>query len=714
MVQVLDTTQLDNVSILYTRLRWVHIRWGSFLLSRLSPWQRFRLRRRTGARWPGGITEPGQAPNAQIANNSDGVEATKEDLEAIKKAVDDAATVGGGLWLSYLFVLFYLAVASGAVMHADLLFERAVKLPFLAIELQLLAFFFIAPILFIIVHAYTLVHLVMLTAKAKRFHLALHEPGRHVPAKTRESLQWQLPSNIFIQFLAGSPEMRENAFGWLLRAIAWITLVLAPILLIILIQIQFLPFHSALITWTHRIAIVVDLVLLWWLWRKIVNVPEIGVRKRISSAATGAAALLLSFGIVLFSWAVATFPDEPQEKLLAVWDKKQWLVSVHSQVFNSEVNIETRRRRLPFSSTLVLPGLNVYEELGIDDPDKAKWRETVFHAPGRDLKGAIFNFSYLPKVDFTRAQLQGASLFGVRLQGALLDHARLQGASLQYAKLQGASLYDAHLEGASLDNVELQGASLLFTQFQGASLDGAKLEGASLDYATFDGASLAKAQLQGASLKLARLQGIDLSGTFLWRTNQTELILSDAARVSILGDAIRVSNVKLPPSTDTWRPIWQDEKRMVHAWRDEVPTILALVPEGRWRNEALDRIERLNCDNPDKELAPCDPSLPTPSEAAVWQKSIEDARVEDAAYIQALAAVLRRLVCSGDDDASYILLGLTYSTTRFTRIEATGSGAPALVDFILSRGCPVSASLSGDLRAKLLVLKQRAIERLAR
>jgi hypothetical protein len=36
-----------------------------------------------------------------------------DDLEAIKKAVDDAASVGGGLWLSYLFVLFYLAVAAG-------------------------------------------------------------------------------------------------------------------------------------------------------------------------------------------------------------------------------------------------------------------------------------------------------------------------------------------------------------------------------------------------------------------------------------------------------------------------------------------------------------------------------------------------------------------------------------------------------------------------
>jgi hypothetical protein len=138
--------------------------------------------------------------------------AKADDLEAIKKAVDDAASVGGGLWLSYLVLLFYLAVAAGAVTHADLFLEDPVKVPFLNIELPLLAFFFLAPILFIVVHAYTLVHLVFLTDKTKRFHQALHDPERDInrspapdAAVRREGLQWQLPSNVFIQFLADHP-----------------------------------------------------------------------------------------------------------------------------------------------------------------------------------------------------------------------------------------------------------------------------------------------------------------------------------------------------------------------------------------------------------------------------------------------------------------------------------------------------------------------------
>ena len=176
------------------------------------------------------------------------IAAKADDLEAIKKAVDDAASVSGGLWLSYLFVLFYLAVAAGAVTHADLFLENPVKLPFLNIELPLLAFFFLAPILFIVVHAYTLVHLVMLTEKAKRYHQALHDPTRNVTKASRENLQWQLPSNIFIQFLAGPPGLRGGLFGLLLRAIAWVTLVAAPLLLLLMMQVQFLPFHSSFIT----------------------------------------------------------------------------------------------------------------------------------------------------------------------------------------------------------------------------------------------------------------------------------------------------------------------------------------------------------------------------------------------------------------------------------------------------------------------------------
>jgi hypothetical protein len=56
--------------------------------------------------------------------------------------VVDAAGVGIGSWLSYLFALFYFAIAAGPVTHRDVLRENPVNLPFLNVELPLKPFLY--------------------------------------------------------------------------------------------------------------------------------------------------------------------------------------------------------------------------------------------------------------------------------------------------------------------------------------------------------------------------------------------------------------------------------------------------------------------------------------------------------------------------------------------------------------------------------------------
>jgi hypothetical protein len=400
------------------------------------------------------------------------------------------------LWLSYVFVLFYLAVAVGAVSHVDLFLEKPVKLPFLNIELPLLPFFLVAPILFLVVHAYTLVHLGILGDKAKWFHRELYSQVKIPPGltevedarrrKIRTDLRRQLPSNIFVQLLAGPGDLRKKGFGFLLRVIASVTLIVAPVLLLLLTQVQFLPFHSSFITWTHRGVLVVDLALLWGLWGWIFR----GHAERGRSETPAnllQIGLLLTFVVVFFSWIVATFPGEPQESFLAKWDQPKWTVTPHNWLFGGPVDQTTRRRTSLFSSTLVLPGLNTYEGLGVDDPNKTKWHD-VFQARGRILSGAILDFAVMPRVDFTRAQLQGASLVQADLQSVSLDGAQLQGAKLDGARLQGASLESVNLQAASLNGAQLQGANLDFVDLRGAAVDGAHLQGSSLESAQLQAA----------------------------------------------------------------------------------------------------------------------------------------------------------------------------------------------------------------------------------
>jgi hypothetical protein len=163
--------------------------------------------------------------------------AKARDLQALRDAVADAGNIGAGLWLSYLFVLLYLAVAAGGVTHRDLLLVNPVKLPFLNVELPVNDFFVWGPFLL----------LVRLAGKSGAF---LAELRRKIPEEERRGrlLLSQLPSNILVQFLARPDEPATvRVVQWV---IAQVSLVFLPIFVLVLFQLKFLPYHDqAISTW---------------------------------------------------------------------------------------------------------------------------------------------------------------------------------------------------------------------------------------------------------------------------------------------------------------------------------------------------------------------------------------------------------------------------------------------------------------------------------
>src|SRR3954464_6596115 len=215
---------------------------------------------------------------AELVSASDAVEALPvtelpplaaqaNDLESLRSAVVDAAGVGAGLWISYLFVVFYLLVSVGSVTHKDLFLETPVKLPFLGVDLPLKGFFWLGPALLLIVHAYVLLHFVMLAGKVGAFDQALRQQIPDIDLRTR--LRRQLPSNIFVQLLAGPRDDRNGIIGLMLWLIAMITLVIGPICLLVFFELQFLPYHHTGITGWQRVAVGVDLLLIWLFWPRI-------------------------------------------------------------------------------------------------------------------------------------------------------------------------------------------------------------------------------------------------------------------------------------------------------------------------------------------------------------------------------------------------------------------------------------------------------------
>ena len=459
-----------------------------------------------------------------IAPELPALAADATDLKALKTAVVDAASVGAGLWISYLGVLFYLLIAAGSVTHKDLFFETPVKLPFLGVDLPLKGFFWLGPALFLIVHAYVLLHFAMMSGKIGAFDRALRD--QILDGDLRTNLRRQLPSNIFVQLLAGPRDERNGVMGFLLWLIALISLVAGPICLLVFFELQFLPYHHPWITSWQRVAVGFDLMLMWAFWGRIalrggVATDQDTRRGRTMTAVQRFAtysimALLTACSLVLLPF-VATYPGEWLEIKFSHGTTLGW---IQEKLVAGDVRPASRQPESLWSNRLVLPGLDVVVHLKLDSETKIDFLPETVSLRDRDLRGAVLIGAVLRKADFTGADLRDVKLDGANLRQAKMECVYWADAAQrekhgkpsdpECARLQGASLDGAQLQGASLDGAQLQGASLNFAQLQGASLDSAQLQGVRLDRAQLQGASLFGAQLQGASLNVAQLQGASL------------------------------------------------------------------------------------------------------------------------------------------------------------------------------------------------------------
>jgi uncharacterized protein YjbI with pentapeptide repeats len=396
-----------------------------------------------------------------------------------------------------------------------------VKLPVLNIDLPLWGFFWLAPILFVIFHAYVLIQLILLARTAAAYDAAVAKliEDDNLSPEANASLRQRLANTLFAQILAGSPREREGWFGSLLKAMAWITLVIAPILILLTFQFMFLPYHSHLATWTHRLLILLEFVVAFKLWPLVLNPKrdfrwlnsQWGIKERTlgvtspfgsseqwQRARQGLRRVALPMAatalFILLPLSLATFPGEPHVNLLTGQARddvqcRRWL----QQKFDFA---DMRFDRLALARVDVVDHdkLEKIQQATskVGEPPYRGERTRILRdrdfncgdfSDYADLRRIDFNGAHLRNANFTNAKLDGTSFAKSKLQGASFSSARLRSASFYDTQLQGASFLFASLQGAALDHANLQGAFLFGSYLQGASLDNAKLQGATLGLA---------------------------------------------------------------------------------------------------------------------------------------------------------------------------------------------------------------------------------------
>lgn len=486
-------------------------------------------------------------------------------IEHLLEAGNQASARVRGLWITFILFGTYLAIAIGGTTHEQLLLESPVGLPFLDIGLPLVNFYRVAPILFLILHFYLLIQLYLLAHTLRDLNEAIdNEISTH---QERNQVRTRADKFLVTQLLIGRHR------DWLLRRFivlaAWLTMVAAPILILLAFQIRFLPYHDVEITWLHRIVLYVDLILIWLLWPvishpsgrlggtvtalavRMVNLLKALLHKTSARRATrkdrsfpdqervsatshasiaktfraiianfGRVAVLLGFTSVIvgFSLLVATIPGEATETWIL---RRSWLVGPSDDTPTQSSALESGNTLAPTSGKLELdPQTGTLSNLSLG-LELDRWLSKVPRVPPvlGEPASMWWPTAMLFEGPANTVTSTAESLFSrnlilidadlVRLgEAALGDTDRtlnFRGRDLRYAQFDLADMRKADLTGA-----KAAGASFKATKLVAARLDGAELQGTVFNKAQLDGASLERAQLQGALLEEAQLQGASL------------------------------------------------------------------------------------------------------------------------------------------------------------------------------------------------------------
>jgi uncharacterized protein YjbI with pentapeptide repeats len=657
-------------------------------------------------------------------------------LEAVNSGSDTVNTA----WLIFLAVMSYLLISVAGVSHKELLLSSDIPLPILQVKIGLTSFFLFGPILLLLFHLGVVGQLVMLARKTIEFDssLQLLEPTE----KRTHPLRLELHNFFFVQTIAGPH--RSPVMSGLLHGMSWLTVVILPLILLLYVQVAFLPYHDTMITSIHRLVVLADITLLvlvgTFMTRIESSLPLALSRATQQHPFTTAITSVVLVFVFAFSCFAATVPGERLDRVTSALSGNARAASAARQGAPAEGFI------LPFmkaSTDGSLFGL-FYRNLNVTDLDLVVDKDVVpgeatLNLRGRDLRFAKLDRSDLHQADLTGANLDGASLVGTDLRAItmqcgdinsllLLDNrttarcptargadfsrarmtnaklsgldltdskleaVRLENADLSFARMTGANFASAHLEAADLTGgVELQGASFLVAALQGADFTGAKLIGANFASANLQGAILNHAHLEGAIFRDTDLDSADLQLTWLQGADFSGARVPAA---DFRGSAAWRTNPPMPDTTGLVDFNQFGLRALDPADIVSLAAMISTIENGELRSRLFDMLK---------------PAL-MPDEGGSWTTSIDlqkwkngisasESQTRSDVYKLRLTDWASKLMCRSKWTAGAVATGIVRrARTASSRLDAT-----LIVDRIRATDCPAGANV--DPRAVREVLE---------
>ena len=506
-------------------------------------------------------------------------EAQQARLHRLADSINDTARMARTSLSLVLLVALYLGLTLVASTDENLLLNGQVTLPQAGVGITVRQSYIFAPPIFFYLHIQLLFLLGVLARKVHTFEAALKEefPDAFLPrlqnkveAKREECWEW-LSAFAFVQLFRRTPGMpRILKVG--ARTLAWFGIEAVPVALLFVIDISFVRYQSAEITWSHHCIFILDLVSIIIFNRLVFRRRDrIWGRASVSVAVPGNKGVPPVFGVGQRPTFLGRICRLMRYRIwwkhlrgLSAIRSDWWILVRSAKVTPARLWISVRGTVAMGMVFLLIYATHPpqFYPRTVKDDQESIWRERgrkfwqavwdgenpldagpchwwgfgcryldvsnkwLLGTQPEDLVGSIsdeitpetfgdIQRFHLGSPDLVRRRLRFARFGSVYLQSVDLREAELQGADLTGAELQGARLQDAKLQGANLWGAELQGARLRGAELHGVDLTGVELRGVDLAWAELRGVDLAWAELQGTDLIGAELQGANLWGTEL-------------------------------------------------------------------------------------------------------------------------------------------------------------------------------------------------------
>lgn len=481
--------------------------------------------------------------------------------------VTEASKSSQALFTSMLFVCAYTWLTVAGTTDAQILNNAAPpasKLPILGIDIPLVRFYLVAPLLLLCLYAYFQLGLQRLWEELSELP-AIFPDGRTLDKK---AYPWLL--NVLVRaYLPRLQDGRSYLARWQARISTLLAWGLVPVSLGFA-WARYLRAHDWSVTGLH-IVVLSSVVGFGLGFRRLAASTLRGAERREfmwrkawrSARGVGIVAglLTMAFMYVVSLGVIEGFdPESVYDARLAremaaryhPLDVRRWMpvalnrvgISPSAILYDAALSTKpanwapdkpelldaVRGADLEHRNLRHARGFNAFAANAYFQNSDLRWadlREADFRRS--DFRGALligtnFRNSRLNEADFRRgANLTLARFKEAQLVGARLDEAIIRNANFEDAILQGANLKKADLSGAVLTDARLDprpnldpslvrptlltGAKLIGALLRRADLSHADLAGADLSGAILNDATLAKANLDGAILKGADLRG---------------------------------------------------------------------------------------------------------------------------------------------------------------------------------------------------------------